>query len=311
MKHFLLILLFSVVMPSCPEGFSGPYELPVFVTNLNNDSLCFSNNDIEVLNDLIAINELNYSSAFEAGVQTWNGGRLYRLIGTYNPNSVNGINQELTLLPENIGSLEELTVLSLEWHNLTILPNSFTQLTNLINLAISNNSLLALPENFGDLINLSFLDLGYNEIAYIPPSVGNLQNLLYLWLFNNQLSSLPESMCDIPLSWSENDVFSYPFFAIGGNQLCQENNIPSCIENSSNFEISLNQFYYSFTQDDPQICDSNTLGDVNEDGIINVLDIVQSVNLILNNEYSQMADMNQDGIINVLDIVILVNFILE
>jgi len=245
------------------------------------------------------------------GVQTWDSGRLYRLIGTYNPNSVNGINQELTELPANIGNLEELAVLSLEWHNLTTLPDSFTQLTKLINLAISNNSLVALPEDFGNLINLSFLDLGYNEIAYIPSSIGNLQSLLYLWLFNNQLTSLPDSICDIPLNWSSNDVFNYPFFAIGGNQLCEEVEIPSCVANSNNFEISLNQFYYSFTQDDPQVCDDYVQGDVNEDGIINILDIVQLVNLILNNEHSQMADMNQDGIINILDIVILVSLILE
>ena len=295
----------------CPEGFSGPYELPVFATNLNNDSNCFYDNDMAVLNDLIAINELSYLSVFDVGVQTWDSGRLYRLIGTYNPNSVNGINQELTELPANIGNLEELAVLSLEWHNLTTLPDSFTQLTKLINLAISNNSLVALPEDFGNLINLSFLDLGYNEIAYIPSSIGNLQSLLYLWLFNNQLTSLPDSICDIPLNWSSNDVFNYPFFAIGGNQLCEEVEIPSCVANSNNFEISLNQFYYSFTQDDPQVCDDYVQGDVNEDGIINILDIVQLVNLILNNEHSQMADMNQDGIINILDIVILVSLILE
>jgi len=35
------------------------------------------------------------------------------------------------------------------------------------------------------------------------------------------------------------------------------------------------------------------------------------INMILNNEYSVMADVNEDGIINVIDIVTLVNIILN
>ena len=53
------------------------------------------------------------------------------------------------------------------------------------------------------------------------------------------------------------------------------------------------------------------LGDVNGDDIINVLDIILTVNIVLGlSEFSSNADINQDGIINVLDIVSLVNIIL-
>jgi len=56
----------------------------------------------------------------------------------------------------------------------------------------------------------------------------------------------------------------------------------------------------------------NTLnGDFNNDGIINILDVVQLVNIVLLNEYIDNVDMNQDGIINILDIVQLVNIILN
>ena len=56
-------------------------------------------------------------------------------------------------------------------------------------------------------------------------------------------------------------------------------------------------------------------GDVNDDGQLNVLDIVQIVNYVLGNlEFSDSqissADVNTDGIVNVLDIVTLVNMIL-
>ena len=52
------------------------------------------------------------------------------------------------------------------------------------------------------------------------------------------------------------------------------------------------------------------LGDVNQDNNIDVLDVVQSINLILNDEYNQLADMDNNGIINILDIVQLIDLIL-
>ena len=43
----------------------------------------------------------------------------------------------------------------------------------------------------------------------------------------------------------------------------------------------------------------------------NIQDIILTINLALNNEYNELADLNNDGIINVLDIVQLVNIILN
>ena len=58
----------------------------------------------------------------------------------------------------------------------------------------------------------------------------------------------------------------------------------------------------------------STLGDVNFDGLVNVLDVVLLVNSILNgdsaNDYPQ-ADLNEDGLLNVLDVVLIVNIILN
>jgi hypothetical protein len=52
------------------------------------------------------------------------------------------------------------------------------------------------------------------------------------------------------------------------------------------------------------------LGDINDDGVINVQDIILLVNLVLNNEYNSSGDLNSDNIINVLDVVQVVNIIL-
>ena len=55
------------------------------------------------------------------------------------------------------------------------------------------------------------------------------------------------------------------------------------------------------------------LGDINDDGIIDILDIIQMINIITSesSQDDQTADLNNDGIINILDIVLLINIIIE
>ena len=58
--------------------------------------------------------------------------------------------------------------------------------------------------------------------------------------------------------------------------------------------------------DEPQIP-----GDINNDGNVNVQDIVVIVNdYILEGVYNDIGDLNEDGMLNVLDVIILVNLIL-
>ena len=53
------------------------------------------------------------------------------------------------------------------------------------------------------------------------------------------------------------------------------------------------------------------LGDLNSDGLINVLDVVVLVDIVLGNgEFESSGDLNEDGVLNVLDIVMLVDIIL-
>ncbi len=60
----------------------------------------------------------------------------------------------------------------------------------------------------------------------------------------------------------------------------------------------------------PVTLESSLYGDVNADGVVNILDVVLLVNMVLSDEYNASADLNNDGVINVLDVVVLVNFIL-
>ena len=73
-------------------------------------------------------------------------------------------------------------------------------------------------------------------------------------------------------------------------------------ENDLNFENIIISF---------EIDTNNNEGDINDDQIINVLDIVLLVDFILSNEYEVIADLNEDGFLNVIDVVVLVNIILN
>ena len=57
-------------------------------------------------------------------------------------------------------------------------------------------------------------------------------------------------------------------------------------------------------------CTNSMVGDVNGDNLINVQDVILTINLILVSDYDQSADINADNIVDVLDIVQIINLIL-
>ena len=86
------------------------------------------------------------------------------------------------------------------------------------------------------------------------------------------------------------------------------------------YEVSLTVTNIFGLDSDPHIetiqLQSSMPGDVNNDSVLNILDIVLVVNYVLGNdtptesEFSA-SDLNSDGILNILDVVILSNIILE
>ena len=52
------------------------------------------------------------------------------------------------------------------------------------------------------------------------------------------------------------------------------------------------------------------LGDLDADGYVNIIDVVELVQIVLNSQYDAAGDMNDDGSTNVVDIVSLVDIIL-
>ena len=52
-------------------------------------------------------------------------------------------------------------------------------------------------------------------------------------------------------------------------------------------------------------------GDINNDGAINIQDIIVLITIILESNFESGADINNDGLINILDVIQLVNIILN
>ena len=296
---------------NCSEGFTY-YETVPNSTILLDGSYCFNNNDLNALNDIISDNSLNVASPINLGSQNWVNGRITRLeVGNY----YQGGQVTLTSLPESISDMTQLSVLYANYNQLTELPQNIINLENLFFLVLSFNNITNLPNQIGSLSNLYWLDMGYNQLDSLPESIGNLENLVYMWIFNNNLSYLPDSFCNLNVNWNSDDYSFLPYFGSGGNQLC--NNLPECIENSPNLNSSIDPLYYSFEITNEQECETTCLAmDLNFDGIINIIDIIATVNIIIDNtnptdEELCAGDINGDETINIVDVISIVNFILD
>ena len=96
----------------CGDGFTYFEQLPATATILDGN-FCLSDVDLAVLSTLITENNLveyDDSTALEVGNQTWSGGRLKILQASYSPSGTNGVNTQLTKLPDNFGDLSELAL---------------------------------------------------------------------------------------------------------------------------------------------------------------------------------------------------------
>mgnify|MGYP001455307894 CR=1 FL=1 len=184
---------------------------------------------------------------------------------------------------------------------------------------------------------------GQHGINWIPISYPGGGNLI---LFNNFYSQSISAVFELEPPLNENGCYDIldnePFgplepiwihtesyqsdrqsgaFRLGnGNTLITDANSVRIIEVNIEGDI---QWEYNYTGESNSIARAQKypldyletdflLGDVNNDGIINILDVVSTVNIVLGQaEWVDAADYNTDGVINVLDIVSIVNIILN
>ncbi|MBL7052521.1 MAG: C10 family peptidase [Candidatus Marinimicrobia bacterium] len=169
--------------------------------------------------------------------------------------------------------------------------------------------------------SLNVANFGGGIITYGDDSTIELLNSI-LWsdspneifVFSGQVNA---NYCDIQNSWAgEGNINLDPLFY-----------------DPENFDFTLNEFSPCIDTGDPNsasdpdgtIADiglyyfdqiSGMLGDVNNDGDITILDILLTVNIIMETiipDYQQSwaADINEDGTINIMDILTIVNAIME
>jgi Leucine-rich repeat (LRR) protein len=105
-------------------------------------------------------------------------------------------------LPDSLVELEGLEKLSLDDNALTVFPAQLLSLTQLKYLDLSNNLLHVLPRELELLSQLNHLDVNSNMLRSLPSSIGQLRNLQVLVAFSNRLTELPASLFTLDqLSW--------------------------------------------------------------------------------------------------------------
>ena len=104
-----------------------------------------------------------------------------------------------------------------------------------------------------------------------------------------------DNMLDIVSLSPNNNSYDFDLNAEYNNVLIATSNYNDIQSSEVEFTISIN--------------DLDILGDINQDSILNVQDIVLMINIILVNDYNVIADVNEDGYVNVLDVVVMINIL--
>ena len=164
----------------------------------------------------------------------------------------------------------------------SIHPNAFSILADEYKINENNETIIELVNNSlnFNLYNKS----GYNQIYH------------YVLIDDNEL-----------FSNQEGEITVEPYSNLELQFQTQNSNI-----NESNINLSIWPVYHEYSKKDLSflIYNNNLLGDINNDGVVNIIDIVLVVNIVLDENDDLSADFNNDGLVNILDIVLLVNIIL-
>ena len=103
-------------------------------------------------------------------------------------------NNQLSEIPDSIGTLTSLTRIIASNNNISKISNKLTSLNQFVDLRLDGNNLLEIPKLIFELKNLKILILANNNIETIVSSIGDLAQLDQLYLQNNQIKSLPSTI---------------------------------------------------------------------------------------------------------------------
>ncbi len=103
----------------------------------------------------------------------------------------------MTVLPDAVGSLTELSDLRVERNTLRELPSFIGRCTKLDTFYVGDNALTTLPAEIGDCSSLTFLSTGGNSLRELPDEIGKLRKLYHFSMQRNRLTTLPSSIGDL------------------------------------------------------------------------------------------------------------------
>ncbi len=103
-------------------------------------------------------------------------------------------NNQISKVPEFIGQLTELGILSVAGNPIRLLPATVQRLTKLETLYISNTMPSVASPEIGKLLNLRSLGLEGLGLKQVPEWIQNLRKLVVLHLNDNDLEYLPDSI---------------------------------------------------------------------------------------------------------------------
>jgi hypothetical protein len=241
-------------------------------------------------------------------------------------------------IPLDIGNLISLNSLYLHHNQLTgEIPLDIGNLINLTLLWLGSNQLTGdIPSEIGNLTDLVSLYLLGNQLSgEIPVEICDLSNLVDILLIDNQLCP-PYPDCLSPQDIGPQDTSNcfnsgseclvgdeygyydcYEFCVLPtyfeewlGDGFCDDSNVSF---NCPEFGYDCGDCSEEWDGTDPLgFCSCPLVtGDTNEDGVVNILDIVLVGNCVLSGNCDECSDLNYDGSVDVLDIVIMINIVLE
>lgn len=155
-----------------------------------------------------------------------------------------------------------------------------------------------LSDFYEEIVN----DYGYEKVVIIGVGRDNMELSNENFCLNSNLPLVMDDFPSLPIHDQFNDSEAHDMVFLN-----QNGDYITTIE-----ILSVNDYTKNLILN---VIDENyvniLLGDLNNDQIINILDIVIIVNNILQSIYDGNGDMNSDGILNIQDIIIINNIIID
>ena len=162
-------------------------------------------------------------------------------------------------------------------------------------------------QTFGQLSNFQeelINDYGYENVVIIAVGQSNISNFNTGFTANSDLPLVMDEYPSLPIRTQFSPYGNHKQIVIldyEGNFI-GEITLNSGVSNSAkNYIINIIEEHY----------DQSVLGDINNDDIVNVQDIILLINIILTGQSDDSGDLNSDGVVNILDVVQVINIILN